>query len=288
VLESGAWASGFQRLLIPKFYFYKVTGTITFRGDCIRYCDDGKGRVVVLVHGFLGSAEIWDTVAQRLKRTFRVVRVDLPGHGGSSCFGYVHPMELMAAAVKAVLDHLQLRRYVVIGHSMGGYVALAFAEMFPGHLKGLCLFHSTAYADSPEKKRDRDRAVALVRSNKRLYTTNTIRSLFSEANLKYVAEEISFAASIAAKTSRQGIVAALRGMRDRPSRDVVLALAAFPVMMVAGENDTVLPAGALEEQAQAIRGCEFLVLEHDGHFGFLESPVKSFRALRRFVRRCYR
>lgn len=265
-----------------------MTGKVDFRGDKIAYYDQGKGRAVVLIHGFLASGEIWAHIAQKLQRSFRVIRIDLPGHGKSPSFGYVHSMELMARAVKAVLDHLRLRRYVLVGHSMGGYVALAFAEMFAENVKGLCLFQSTAYADTAEKKRDRDRAVSLVRKNRRVYTNATIRSLFAPANREYVGEEIAFAARIAHEATRQGIVAALRGMRDRPARDVVLALGTYPVMMIVGAMDTVVPPAQLIEQARAIGRCELLVLEHDGHFGFLESPVRSFRALRKFVHRCYR
>ncbi len=258
-----------------------------FRGVQVEYGDSGKGRVLVLLHGFLGAKEIWANTISALNRSYRVIAIDLPGHGNTPCIGYAHSMEMMAKCVKAVMDHLKLKRYVIIGHSMGGYVALAFADLFPDHLKGLGLYHSTAYADTAEKKENRLRAIDIVKANRKLYTTQTIRSLFAAKNLKYLKEEIRFANSFASKMSRQGIIAALYGMRDRKGRDLILGLVEYPILMVIGEHDNVLPYTQLLEQAEAIKNKHILFLEHDGHFGFLESPIESNKALRKFLRNCY-
>ena len=106
-----------------KTYLYKKA-TVTFS-------DTGKGRVVVLLHGFLGSHQIWEQTISFLSKSFRVIAIDLPGHGSSDCIGYIHTMELQAKCIKAVMDCLRLKKYVLVGHSMGGYAALAFAELFP-------------------------------------------------------------------------------------------------------------------------------------------------------------
>ena len=126
---------------------------------------------MVLLHGFLFSSGIWHDLAASLARSYRVICIDLPGHGESGCFGYVHSMELMAQAVKAVLDQLRLKRYVMAGHSMGGYVALAFAELYPDNLRGLALFHCTAYPDTAEKRHERERAANLIAGNRRTKAT---------------------------------------------------------------------------------------------------------------------
>jgi pimeloyl-ACP methyl ester carboxylesterase len=264
-----------------------MISTAPFKKDTITFSDEGRGRVVVLLHGFLGSHEIWEKARKDLSRSYRVIAIDLPGHGSTPCFGYVHTMELMAKAVKAVLDHLKLKKYVLVGHSMGGYVALAFADLFPDHIKGICLFHSTAYSDSNEKRKDRERAISVVKNDRTLYTRNTIKNLFAAKNLKYLREEISFANRIAKRTSKTGIVAALYGMMDRNSRDLILGLVEYPIMMVIGENDNVIPASQLVEQARFLKNPTVLYLEHDGHFGFLESPRVSHMALRKFLRKCY-
>jgi pimeloyl-ACP methyl ester carboxylesterase len=263
-----------------------VLKTCLYKNETVTFFDKGKGRAVVLLHGFLGSHKIWQATIDDLSRTYRVVAIDLPGHGDTACFGYAHSMDLMAKCVKAVMDHLRLKRYIIIGHSMGGYVALSFADLFPDHLKGLCLYHSTAYADGEEKKSDRLRAIKAVKADRNIFTRSTIKNLFATKNLKYLKEEISFATGIARQTSKQGIIAALHGMRDRPGRDIILGLVEYPIMMVIGEHDNVLPYEQLLEQSEIIRNKTILYLEHDGHFGFLESPRQSNKELRKFLRKC--
>lgn len=261
--------------------------TAVFKGEHVTFSDTGKGRVVVLLHGFLGSKFIWKNVIEDLSQSYRVVAIDLPGHGATPCFGYAHSMDLMAKCVKAVMDSLRLKKYVIIGHSMGGYAGLAFADLFPDNLKGLCLFHSTAYPDSEEKKQDRLRAINIVRTNKTVYTKSSIRNLFATKNLKYLKNEIAFAGAIAKETSKRGIAAALHGMRDRRGRDIILGLVEYPIMMVIGELDNVLPYAQLLEQSELIKNKQVLYLEHDGHFGFLESPKHCLKELRKFLRTCY-
>ncbi|MEI8135753.1 MAG: alpha/beta hydrolase [Bacteroidota bacterium] len=260
---------------------------ITYKNEKVTFLEKGKGKAVVLLHGFLGSHKIWEQTINDLSKSYRVIAIDLPGHGHTDCVGYAHSMDLMAKCVKSVLDSLKLKRYVIVGHSMGGYVGLAFADLFPDSLRGLCLYHSTGYADSTEKKKDRLRAINAVKANRGIYTKATIRNLFATKNLKYLKEEISFATAIAKETSKKGIIAALHGMRDRPRRDIILGLVKYPIMMVIGEHDNVLHYEQLLEQAELIKNKTVLYLEHDGHFGFLESPKESNKALRKFLRKCF-
>ena len=261
--------------------------SVNYKNEKVTFSDSGKGKAVVLLHGFLGSHKIWEQTINNLSTSYRVIAIDLPGHGNTECLGYAHSMDLMAKCVKSVLDSLRLKKYIIIGHSMGGYVGLAFADLFPDHLKGLFLYHSTAYADSDEKKKDRLRAIQAVKANRGIYTKSTIKNLFASKNLKYLKNEISFALSIAKQTGKKGIIAALHGMRDRPRRDIILGLVNYPIMMVIGELDNVLPYDQLLEQSQLIKNKTILYLEHDGHFGFLESTKLSIKAIRKFLRKCY-
>ena len=262
--------------------------TTKYKNGTVSFSDTGKGRVVVLLHGFLGSHQIWKSTIQNLSKFFRVIAIDLPGHGETDCFGYVHTTELLAKTVKAVMDSLRLKKYVVVGHSMGGYAALAFADLYPDNLKGLCLFHSSAYADSDDKKKDRTRSIKVVKANHQIYTTEVIKNLFASKNFKYLKNEIAFAQDIAASVSKRSIIASLEGMKDRPNRDIILGMAHYPIMMVIGELDNVLPYDQLLEQSELIKEKHLLYLEHDGHMGFLESPEKSQRALKKFLRVCFK
>ncbi|HXC05461.1 MAG TPA: alpha/beta fold hydrolase, partial [Bacteroidia bacterium] len=199
-----------------------MIGYAPFRQIQVRYSDTGNGRVIVLLHGFPETLNIWDEFSVKLARHFRIIAIDLPGHGETPPIGYQHSMELMAEAVKAVMDHLHLRRYVLVGHSMGGYAALAFAELYPDQLSGLCLFHSSPYSDTTEKKADREKAIALVKEDTRHYVNDVVTGLFAADNRPVFKEDIRELKRIAQSISRQGIVNALHGMKDRPKRDWVL------------------------------------------------------------------
>ncbi|HEU4718416.1 MAG TPA: alpha/beta hydrolase [Bacteroidia bacterium] len=260
------------------------------RGAKIRYSDSGKGRVIVLVHGFLESLEVWygNGFAQELAKKFRVVAMDLPGHGKSECLGYVQKMERMADVVKDVMDHLGLRRYILVGHSMGGYVSLAFAEKYPDNLRGLCLFHSTSLPDSEEKKLDRERAIRIVKRSPAKYTNQLVVNLFALANVRYFRAEINWLRRMAAKTKKQAIVACLEGMKTRPGREMILRFAHFPVMIIGGERDNVIPFSSLHDQVAHTEDGRFLALERTGHMGFIEAKKITLKKLSAFCRHSYR
>ena len=258
-----------------------------FREEKIYFSDKGKGRAIVLLHGFLGSSELWIETINKLSNYFRVIAIDLPGHGESSSFGYIHSMDLMAKAIKVVMDQLKLKRYVIAGHSMGGYAALAFAELFPEHVRGICLFHSTSYADNDSKKTDRRRAIKLVKSDANVFTKGTIKNLFSAQHIKQRKKEVLYAQKIALKTSKRGIINALEGMRERPSRDILLHFADYPIMFIIGKYDAVLPMQLLLNQSVICKKKYVLLLEKSGHMGFLEEPELSIKHLKRFFRICF-
>jgi pimeloyl-ACP methyl ester carboxylesterase len=265
-----------------------MMGYASFRQIKIRYSDTGHGRVLVLLHGFPETMEIWDEFSVKLARHFRIIAIDLPGHGETPPIGYQHSMELMAEAVKAVMDHLHLRRYVIVGHSMGGYVALAFAELFHDQVSGLCMFHSTPFSDSPEKKADRDKAIHLVKEDTRHYVNEIIPGLFAPEHRPVFKEDIRELKRIAQGISRQGIINALHGMKDRPKRDWVLQYADYPVLFILGKKDTVVPFQKVMDQTTQVKQADVLVLEDSGHMGFIEEKNRCQDALLKFARKCFR
>ncbi|MBL7471816.1 alpha/beta fold hydrolase [Robertkochia sediminum] len=242
---------------------------LAYKGTRIFYTDEGKGTALVLLHGFLENSSIWKELKSRLTSRYRVVCIDLLGHGGTGCLGYMHTMTMMAEAVKAVLDHLRLRKVVFAGHSMGGYVALAFAEMYPDHVKGLALINSTPLPDSEEKKLNRDRAIAAVKENHKSFIRLAIANLFSPKNRKIFSEEIKTLKAEALKTPLQGIVAALEGMKIRPDREVLMHFSPYPKLLVLGERDPVMDAKALKNRLE-VAAVEIRVYP-DGHMSFLEN-----------------
>ena len=259
-----------------------------FRKVKVSFSDKGKGRVIVLLHGFLESLEIWEEFSTKLSKHFRVISIDLPGHGKTPCIGYIHPMELLAECVKSVMDSLELRRYVVVGHSMGGYVALAFAELFPQNVSGLCLFHSTAMPDSAEKKKDRDRVADIVKKDHKQFVSDLIPKLFAQENIPLLKSAVDKAKQIALNTSKEGIVAALLGMKERPSRELVLKNAKYPVLFIVGKKDVLLAWDNLLLLTSLPKKSFNTVLEHAGHMGFYEATEETMKAVRKFSRMCFR
>ncbi len=259
-------------------------GFVDFHEAKLHYTDCGSGRVIVLLHGFPENLHIWDRFATALSKNFRVIAIDLPGFGNSDCIGYVHTMELMAEGVHAVMRHLKLRRYVIAGHSMGGYVGLAFAEHFRENLSGLCLFHSTAYPDSEVKKTERSRTIAAIKKRPLQYLKSFAANLFADSRNVHF-KELN---NIVSTASPRGIVAALEGMKMRPGREVVLKFAPFPVLFIWGKKDKLLNYEDLLPQAETPRRSEVLLLENAGHLGFYEEPEESFNALKSFANKCFR
>ncbi|MDO6760548.1 alpha/beta hydrolase [Tamlana sp. 2_MG-2023] len=254
---------------------------LDFKGTNIHYTDSGKGHAVVLLHGFLESTKIWKRLAPELSKKHRVICIDLLGHGQTGCLGYVHTMEQMAEVVEAVLKQLRIRRSTFIGHSMGGYVALAFAENNPDNLKGLCLLNSTASSDSTEKQINRDRTIAAVKKSHETFIRIAITNLFRPKNRKLFKDEIKELINEAKQTPLQGIVAALEGMKIRDNREALLHFTPFKKMMIAGKKDPVLNYDALLEEVEnsQVKFVEF----PDGHMSFIENEGELLHRIMHFI-----
>ncbi|MGE0635145.1 MAG: alpha/beta fold hydrolase [Bacteroidia bacterium] len=259
---------------------------IKFRDGDIAYTVSGEGNVLVLLHGFLESMNIWNDFIFVFEKHFRVVCIDLPGHGESDCLGYVHEMEMNAEVVHSVLQRLQITSCVMAGHSMGGYVILAFAEKYPELLKGVCLFHSTALPDSEEKKRDRDRTINILKKDAMTFIRAVIPNLFAPTNKEKYKAEIAELISVAAKMPTQGIIATLEGMKIRKDRTAVLKEVNVPVLIIAGKQDTAVPFESLLPQLALPKHCEVLILDNVGHTGYIEAKEETMNVLFNFAKSC--
>jgi pimeloyl-ACP methyl ester carboxylesterase len=258
-----------------KVLFYKNTA--------VTYADNGKGAAVVLLHGFLENQSMWNDFIPELSKKNRVITIDLLGHGATECLGYVHSMEDQADMVHHVLMGLNIRKAILIGHSMGGYVALAFAELFPEYMKGLVLMNSTARADSAERKANRDRAIKAVKKDYTAFVRLSIANLFSEDNRNMMTDEIDRVKLEALQTPLQGIIASLEGMKSRKDREVLLHQTSFPKMLILGEKDGVLP---YSENATQIEGTNVQLISFpDGHMSHIENKVEVLTAIADFIKK---
>lgn len=263
--------------------------TLMFDGHVIHYRDEGRNnkKTLVLLHGFLQSLDVWSSYVLTYMHHLRVITIDLPGHGLSEYFCDNHTMDFMARVVKAVLDECGVDQCVMAGHSMGGYVAMAFADKYPYSLKGLSLINSHALADS-EKQRDARRAVCeQVLENRASFIVNFVPTLFDEGNRAALSHEIKDLQDQCLGTRTESIVAAQRGMKDRPSRIHVLQHLDVPVLFIYGKNDTRIPIEIALSQAMIPRHSEILLLDDVGHMSFMEDREYVKPRIKNFVDTCY-
>lgn len=257
---------------------------LLYKNTNVNFTSTGKDGAVVLIHGFLENSSMWQEVTQELSKRNRVICIDLLGHGKTGNLGYILSMEDQAQMVKAVLNYLKLRKYILVGHSMGGYVALAFAKLFPSAIKGLCLMNSTALPDSEEKKLNRDRAIKAVKQNSKTFVRIAIPMLFSEKSRVIYGKEIEQIIQEALQLSPQGIIAALEGMKIRKNQTSIYKMANFPIHMIIGKQDPALDYESLISQT---KNTNVKVIEFpDGHMGHIENKESLIKNLSIFIKTC--
>ena len=254
----------------------------------ITYSDKGHGPAVILIHGFCESKEIWKGFSESLSLSYRVICPDLPGFGESPLDRDEISMEWFAEELHSLLKLLNITEYVLVGHSLGGYVALALAEKYPSELKGLCLFNSTAYADSEERKINRDRTVAFIQKyGTELFTQSFIEPLFLLKNRQRLKDIITVLKHIAKQSSEKGVLATTLAMRDRKDRTQILLALHCPALLIGGKNDATVPIEKLEEQASLSRNIQLNVIDDCGHMGMYEQPEETLKAVNHFLLNCY-
>lgn len=247
----------------------------------VHVADSGKGeRCVVLLHGYLESMLVWDEFISLLKDSVRVVVIDLPGHGVSVVNGEVHTMEYLAECVAEAMKALGIDRYSVVGHSMGGYVALAMAELYPSRLNSVVLLASTTSADSQEKCDRRRREIELIKAGKK----NTLARLvphagFAPENVARMKDYIEDISELILITEDEGVIAILGGMIQRKDRGVMLRDSGIPHMFIFGRHDYYIPVDVAEQMIAQDPVARVVWLEHSGHMGFYEEPELCAEAI---------
>lgn len=259
---------------------------LIYKNAKINYNKTGEGPALVLLHGYVESLAIWEEFVPVLSKEFTVVTIDLPGHGKSECYSDVHTMEEMAEVVNLVAFVCCIDKYVVIGHSMGGYVALALAELYPDSILGLGLFHSSALADTPEAANNRLRTIDIIKQNRIGFIANFIPELFAPHLRESLADKIEKNKRIAETITPQGLTACMEGMRVRKSRIHVLVDAKYPVMFIFGKHDSRLPYERALAQAVLPKHSQILLLTDAGHMGYIEAKKETLVFVKNFASSC--
>ncbi|WP_340025799.1 alpha/beta fold hydrolase [Paenibacillus sp. FSL K6-1096] len=248
-------------------------------GSNICYSDQGKGDVIVLLHGFCGSAEYWEKVIPGLVKDYRVIAPDLRGHGASDAPLGAYTIEQMADDVLSLLNMLEIEECYLLGHSLGGYITLSFAQRHASRLKGFGLIHSTGYPDGEEAKENRLRSVSMIQNEGIFaFVDQLVPGLFAPGAATQLVER---AKEIGYKTPPQGAAGAALAMRERPDRRDVISATALPVLLVAGAEDSkVAPEQTFTSDNRNITK---VTLEGVGHMSMFEAPERLVQSIKDFV-----
>ena len=266
---------------------------VTAAGVALRISDSGEPRgggeyggtcernapVIVLLHGYLESLDIWDDFTKLLKPHMRVVALDLPGHGISEVRGEIHTMEFLADVVHGVVEQCGVSRCIVCGHSMGGYVALEFLRQYPETTAGIILFHSTPNADTSEKREVRRREIEIVLAGKKELLAPTAAKSFAPENRRKFATAIAELEDQVYLTDDDGAVALLRGMEVRRDNNAVMAEISVPQLFIFGRSDEYITPEIAADMIARHPAARIVWLEHSGHIGFVEEPAVAAEAL---------
>jgi pimeloyl-ACP methyl ester carboxylesterase len=255
-----------------------------YKGRQIHFSDSGSGAPIALLHGYLESSEVWNGFAENLSSDFRIISIDLPGHGLSDVYGDVHSMEFMATAIKELMDYLDIKKVFLTGHSLGGYVALAFLEFFPDQLTGYCLFHSQPFSDPPAVIDKRKREIEIVKMGKKnLMYPDNVRRMFASSNLEKFAGALQRSKDIASRLSGEGIIAVLKGMMIRPSRLSIMEEGKVPCLWILGLMDSYIPYELIQTKVKLPSNSKVVILTNSGHLGFVEEEERSLEVIKEFV-----
>jgi pimeloyl-ACP methyl ester carboxylesterase len=257
----------------------------------IHYRIIGQGQPVFLVHGYGEDSRIWNNQIETLSAICQLIVLDLPGSGQSviTTKGMAEwlpklSIDDLAECIHEIVHAEDVAPAVVLGHSMGGYIALSFARHYPNHLKALGLVHSTAYADSEEKKSVRLKSMEFIRENGgyALFKT-TMVNLFGEAFRSSNPASIQELVEATKAFDPQVLIAYTRAMMQRPDRSELLRYLPQPVLFIVGPEDIAVPLTDLEQQAKIPGRSYFHIMDNVGHMGMLESPKQMNQYLSAFI-----
>lgn len=259
--------------------------TIIYRSSPLHYREEGEGFPVLLLHGLAEDSALWEPQIASLRKDYRLIIPDLPGSGLSPLPGGSEPsIDELADAVKALCDKAGVGQCILIGHSMGGYITLAFAQKYPDRLRALGLFHSTAYADSEEKQAARRKSIDFIRKNgSPPFIRQSVPNLLAESTREKHPGIMKELIDRYSGFQPEALIYYLEAMIARPDRTSVLQRFAGPVLFIIGGHDNAVPLEHSLQQCHIPALSQVYILENAGHMGMLEDPSRSNRFLQSFI-----
>ena len=249
------------------------------------YNDTGNGLPVVLLHGFAEDSSIWQAQTNFLQYHCRVIIPDLPGSGKSQLLQKEDAgIEDCAACINALLDHADIDKCIMLGHSMGGYITLAFAEKFSDKLNGFGFVHSTAFADTEEKKSTRKKGIRMMEEHGVYpFVKNTPANLFSENYKTAHPEKVAGLIESGKNFSKQALIQYYTAMMNRPDRSAVLEKSSVPVLFIIGSEDVAAPLDDLLKQVYLPKISHIHIIQGVGHMSMWEKPDELNNYLVNFI-----
>jgi 3-oxoadipate enol-lactonase len=249
----------------------------------LHYSEAGQGTPVVLLHGFPLSSVLWHKQQRQLSDLSRVITPDLRGHGQSPARPGVYEMETLARDVLALLDSLHIRKAAILGHSMGGYVALAAWKLAAERFLALGLIDSQAAADTEEGRQGRFKlAEKVATEGSQAVAAAMLPKLFAPG-LAAGDPLIEQVQQMILNTPRAGIIGSLNGMAVRHNATATLATIDVPALILTGDKDQLIPPARAEAMAAVIPKATLTIIENAGHLPMLERPDATATALCRFL-----
>jgi pimeloyl-ACP methyl ester carboxylesterase len=258
---------------------------INIGGADLQYADKGSGPAVLFLHGFPLSLQMWDA-QEALAPRYRIVRFDARGFGGSDVGEAMLTMARIADDAAVLIDRLRLGPVVLVGCSMGGYAALAFAQKHPSLLRGLVLVDTRAGADSKEARKGRgDLAAKVMKEGAQAALDAFLPKVVGETTKASRADVIAKLKDVMLQTSPQGISDGLHGIATRPDSTGFLREITAPTLVICGEEDVITPRAEAEILQRGIKGADLVMIAKSGHLPSMETPEAFNEALAAFLSR---
>ena len=256
---------------------------ILYQAKKIFYRSIGTGEPVMLVHGFGEDGEAWNNQIEFLKNKYHLLVPDLPGSGRSEMINDMS-MEGMAEVLHTIIHEENIDKCTVIGHSMGGYITLALVESYWNHVNAFGLFHSSAFADTEEKKQTRKKGIEFAKQHGAFEFLKTATpNLFSPNSKTEIPNSIQELISSLSNFSTDALVSYYEAMMKRPDRTDLLKKTKKPVLFIAGEHDNAIPLNDVLKQCHLPEKSYIHLLKKSGHMGMMEEPENANRILEEFL-----
>ena len=248
-------------------------------GINIAYERRGRSEPLILIHGYPLDSTTWNEVAPLLESDFDLIIPDLRGMGQSDAVDKTYTVADLASDIAGLLDHLKIQKAFIAGHSMGGYVALAFAHAYPSRMRGLGMISSQVLADSPERREGRYKAAAdVAEKGIGVVVDSMTRKLSADVRIQ------SFVREVIQRQKPAGIIGSLKAMAERDDSSELFKSFKFPVVIVHGDADALIPVERGREMKAALPSAHYAELKGAGHLPMMESPKEVAEALQFFVK----